>query len=98
MVFFRSEINPTDMYSLFEHLVNEILPKASKLTSRSQSHSEILSGSGSGTFVTGPAKFTDCSPIPTVHIFNYDECQRLNLVLYKMGLSVFGMFFDGEFL
>lgn len=92
-MFFRSEINPTDMYSVFEYLVNVILPKTLK-NSRSHSNGDV--GSDSGVFVTGPAKFIDCTAVPTVHIFNGDNCERLHFVLYKIGLSVFGMFFDGN--
>lgn len=78
---------------MFEYLVNVLLPKASK---GARSHAGGHFDSIDGVFITGPPKFMNSIAIPIVHIYNRDECQRLQLVLYKIGPTVFGMFFEGK--
>lgn len=80
------------MYSVFQYIVNVILPKTPKY-SRTHPNGDVPFDDF--VFVTGPAKFKNSVTVPTVQIYHENECRRFQLILYKTGTTVFGMFFEG---
>lgn len=74
-----SELNPDDMYAVYEYLTQHVFPHTVRSIARSPTAVSGVGGDSSGTgehhhhygaFVTAPAKFQNSVAIPRVHVYN----------------------------
>lgn len=104
-----SELNPDDMFAVYEYLTQHVFPHTVRSIARSPTAvSGVGAGSGCtdhyGAFVTAPAKFQNSVAIPRVHVYNSasdadanaeaPSCEVFDLVVYRSGGTAIGMFFD----
>lgn len=95
---FRSEINPTDLYSIYEYLVGTLFPTV--IESEVSDGGAVLrnafaqDSSHHGAFVTGPA--TASQVTPNVYIFNDETCVKYQLIVYRAERSTLCMFIEGR--
>lgn len=99
-----SEINPTDLYSIYEYLIGSLFPKITQNTlggvslSRQSSIVSLSSVDTShyGSFVTGPDKFPNTFTVPKVNIFNDGKSVTYKLVIYQALSATLCMFLEGN--
>lgn len=93
-----SEINPTDLYSIYEYLVGILFPTV--IESEVSNGGTVLrnafglDSSPHGAFVTGPA--TTHPVAPNVYIFNNETCVKYQLIVYRAERSTLCMFIEGK--
>lgn len=94
----RSEVNPTDLYSIYEYLVGTLFPTV--IESEVNDGGTILrnafaqDSSHHSAFVTGPG--TAMPVAPNVYIFNDDTCVKYQLIVYRAERSTLCMFIEGN--
>lgn len=103
-VLYRSGINPSDLYSIYEYLANTLFPRSTEddlrggsLTrSQRNSYANCLD-SHYGAYLTGPEHFSDnCKPAPLVYIYNADQCQTYRMIVYSALSAAMCLFVEGN--
>lgn len=100
MICFRSGINASNLFSIYEYLIGTLFPKISQteLQGGSIPKNYSMSTSHYGSFVTGPGNYENCIKVPKVYIYNEDgHYQTYYLVVYRALSATLCLFVEGKF-
>jgi hypothetical protein len=87
-----SGINPVDLFSMNEYLVDTLFPKAVQ----ARLASDGVATRKSMQFLTGPVIMGSMERMPKVYIYNSDEVQEYNLAVYRSRETTICLFIEGR--
>lgn len=97
---FRSGINPSDLYSIYEYLTGLLFPKCSAEDARGGSLTRNYSNgldTQFGAYLAGPTTQSDnCKKPPTVYICNDGRCQVYKMIVYNALSGTLCLFVKGN--
>lgn len=97
--FHRSEINPNDLYSIYEYLTGSLFPKCTIDDHSSGSLTRNYSNGLDcqyGAYLAGPSTRSDnCKKPPTVYITNNGQCQTYKMIVYNALSGTLCLFVNG---
>lgn len=88
-----SEVNPCDLHSIYEYLLNAF--SLNDNGTNLSIHSKYVD-SHNGSFLIGLDK-DNCLPAPIVYIFNKDQCKKYHFIAYTSQQSVVCCLINGMF-
>lgn len=100
LTLYRSGINPSDLYSIYEYLTGLLFPKCSAEDTRSGSLTRNYSNgldAQFGAYLAGPTNQSDnCKKPPTVYICNNGQCQVYKMIVYNALSGTLCLFVKGK--